>query len=104
MSRGRRIALGLGVLLLAALAFGTVRFYLPTREAVAIGAATLAKQMCSCIFVAERSAEACRADQLEALDPVQFEVTREPAGVRAFVPAFGERTARFREGLGCTLE
>ena len=45
----------------------------------------------------------CRADQLPSMDPIQLEILDSPVGVRAFVPALGERRAFYREGLGCTL-
>ncbi len=91
------------LLLVLVLAGGLVYqlWYLPTRFAVDIGSGMLAKQMCSCIFVAGRDVEDCRADQFESMDPIQVEVEQR---VRAFVPGFGERFAVYREGFGCTLE
>ena len=65
MSWGRRIALGAVALLLLGAAIGYFSWYRPTRFAVDIGAGMLAKQMCSCVFVAGRDEDACRADQLE---------------------------------------
>jgi hypothetical protein len=100
----RRVALGLVLLLGVGLAAGWFGWYRPTRFSVDIGAGMLAKQMCSCLFVAARAEGACRADQLASLDPIQLEVRSEPRAVRAFVPLFGERIAVHRDGLGCTLE
>lgn len=99
----RRVGLALGVPILAALALGYWQWVRPTRYAVNIGAGMLAKQMCSCIFVAHRDLDACRADQMQSMDPIQLEVHDDPPGVRAFVPLLGERRASYREGLGCTL-
>jgi hypothetical protein len=60
--------------------------------------------MCICVFVAKRSAEDCRADQLPALDPIEYEVRASQARVWAGIAWLGERTALHREGFGCTLE
>jgi hypothetical protein len=105
VSRGRAIAVAVaGVVLAAAIGAGLFGWYLPTRRAVAIGAGMLAKQICSCIYVAARSLEDCRADQFSSMDPIEVEVLRDEERVRAFIPALGERSAVHREGLGCTLE
>lgn len=104
MSRGKRFLLaGAGtVVVLLGLAF--LGWYVPTRKAVDVGAAMLAKQVCSCIYLAGRSLEECRADQFETMDPIMVEALREVGRVRAWIPGFGERTALYREGLGCNLE
>lgn len=99
----RRVALGIAVLLLVVAGLGYTQWYRPTRHAVGIGAGMLAKQMCSCLFVAGRDEEACRMDQLSSMDPIQVEVRQDPRGVFAFVPLLGERLATYRDGLGCTL-
>ncbi len=104
MSRGLKILLGLAVALAFAMVLLVWRWYLPTRSAVDIGATMLAKQVCSCVYVANRSVADCRADQFASTDPIALEVLRDPDRVRAWVTGFGERTAIHREGFGCTLE
>ncbi len=104
MSRLGKIATGVGVVLVSGLGLGFFRWYLPTRQAVDIGAGMLAKQVCSCIYVAGREVADCRADLFQAMDPIQLEVLRDEGRVRAWIPTLGERTAIHREGLGCTLE
>jgi hypothetical protein len=104
MSRIAKIASGAAVVLAAGLAFGLVSWYLPTRNAVDVGAGMLAKQICSCVYVAERDVADCRADQFSSMDPIRLEVLPDEKRVRAWLPALGERTAIYREGLGCTLE
>jgi len=104
MSRLGKVATGVGVAIVLALAVGFFSWYLPTRQAVSIGAAMLAKQVCSCVYVADREIADCRADQFESMDPIQVEVLRDEERVRAWIPLLGERTAVHREGLGCTLE
>lgn len=76
----------------------------PTRHAVAIGAGMLAKQMCSCVFVARRDPDACRADQFASMDAIELDIARDAKTVRAFVPLLGERSAAFSEEFGCTLQ
>lgn len=104
MSRGRKVATGVAIVLGVGVAFVCFRWYLPLRGAVDIGAGMLAKQVCSCLFVAEREVADCRADQFPSMDRIRLEVLDGQNRVRAWVPAFGERTAIFREGLGCTLQ
>jgi hypothetical protein len=100
----RRILIGLAASIAVALTVGYAQWFVPTRQDVAVGNAMLAKQICSCIFVAGRSLKDCRADQFESMDPIQVEVRAKPPGVRAFVPLFGERSASWSESFGCTLE
>jgi hypothetical protein len=54
--------------------------------------------------VAGRDVADCRADQFASMDRIQLEVLRDEGRVRAWVPAFGERSATFREDFGCSLE
>jgi hypothetical protein len=96
--------LGVGAAVAMIFGLGWFRFYLPTRHAVDIGAAMLAKQVCSCVFVAGRDVADCRADQFASMDRIQLEVRHDEGRVRAWVPAFGERSATFREDFGCSLE
>jgi len=75
----------------------------PLRASAGTGAGFVAKQMCSCVFVSDRSFDACRPDMMEVMDDIQAEV--EGTGVRASVPLFlVERLATFDEGYGCTLD
>ncbi len=104
MSPARKIAAGVAVVLAVGLAIGWFRWFLPTRYVVDIGAAMLAKQVCSCVYVADRDVADCRADQFEVTDPIQLEVFRDEERVRAWIPALAERTAVHRDGFGCTLE
>lgn len=100
----RRLALVGCVMLLLGGGIAYQVWYEPTRFKVDIGAGMLAKQLCSCVFVAKRDLEDCRADQFESMDPIQVELQRESGRVRAFLLGFGERVAVHREGLGCTLQ
>lgn len=72
--------------------------------AAGVGAAAMAKVVCSCVFVDGRSLESCRAD-----DPPGFEgvpVTVDTAAKTATGTLFGliSRRAKFEDGYGCTLE
>lgn len=100
----RRILIALAGLLGLAIIVGYVRWFVPTQQAVEIGAGMLSKQVCSCLFVAGRSVEDCRADQYESMDRIKLEVLQDPPAVRAFVPLLGERIAVWRDGFGCTLQ
>jgi len=67
-----------------------------------VGAGFLAKQLCSCHFVAGRDPEACRRDMGPEFDPLRWEVRGDT--VHAGIPLLASRSARWREGMGCTLE
>jgi hypothetical protein len=69
-----------------------------------VGAGFVAKTVCSCMFVAGRSLESCRADVLPSMDRVQAAVVESPHAVRGFVPLFASRTATWEPRTGCTLD
>jgi hypothetical protein len=93
------------VVLLALLAvLGAGGAWWRLRPLAQVGAGYVAKQMCSCVFVAERSFESCRSDMLPSLHRVRAERLPGGAGVRAFLPLLADRTARFHGATGCTLE
>lgn len=98
MPRKRTIALlALGALLVAG---AIARSRLAPRADV--GAGFVAKQLCSCVFVGGRELEACQLDLRPDLSPVRFE--RRADGIDAWLPLLASRSARFREGSGCTLD
>ena len=59
-----------------------------------IGAGYIAKQMCSCIFVSERTFDSCRQDMPTDMARVQATPLGGGGGVRAWVTGLAERTAR----------
>jgi len=96
--RAKTVALFVLGALLAAAAVARIRLA-PQAD---IGAGFVAKQVCSCIFVSGRDEQACRFDLGPELAPVRSE--RLADGVHAWVPLLASRSARYREGTGCTLE
>lgn len=75
-----------------------------TSIAAGVGAAAMAKVVCSCVFVDGRSLDSCRAD-----DPPGFEgipVTIDANAKTATGSTFGliKRRAIYSEAYGCTLE
>ena len=81
-----------------------VAYIRPLQELAETGAGFLAKQMCSCIYVDERTADACRPDMLPEMDPIDAEVLTTPPGVRASVLGAIERVALYDKDLGCILQ
>jgi len=71
------------------------------RDRSTVGAGYVAKEVCSCVFVGDRSLESCRADVPASMDRVQVELGSDR--VRAFVPALTERIARHEPPFGCVL-
>ena len=75
--------------------------YERARDLSTIGAGYVAKELCSCVFVGERSLASCRIDVPETMERVEAELG--PDRVRAFVPHLVERIARFEPPFGCVL-
>jgi hypothetical protein len=75
--------------------------YERARDLSTIGAGYVAKELCSCVFVGERSLASCRPDIPETMDRVEAELGADR--VRAFVPYLAERIARFEPPFGCVL-
>jgi hypothetical protein len=71
------------------------------REQADVGAGYVAKELCSCVFVGGRSLASCRPDIPETMDRVETELGADR--VRAFVPYFAERIARYEPPFGCVL-
>ncbi len=102
-SRNWKVA-GIGLLL--ALAAGGAWGYRQFKPYAEIGGTYIAKQYCSCLFVAGRSESSCRADFEPDID--HFKVTADRSGL----PAHAKVTARlalftgeaaYADGYGCTV-
>ena len=96
----RWIALGVATIVVAAGSY----YGWQTATAAGVGAAAMAKVVCSCVFVDGRSLASCRAD-----DPPGFEgvpVTIDESAKTATGTLFGiiSRRATYQDGYGCTLE
>lgn len=98
----RSIGLGLLVVLIA----GGVWGYRQVAPFARIGSTYIAKQYCSCVFVAGRSDASCRSDFEPDID--KFSITAD----RSALPARGKVTARlamfageatYADGFGCTV-
>ena len=66
----------------------------------------VAHQICSCVFVTERSYDSCLPDMLPELARIESEVVTAEGknGGRAWVPIFATRTALHTPELGCSLD
>lgn len=102
MRRGYWIALGVAWFAAVACA---AHHYFANRGRVAedYGPGWVAKELCSCLWVGERSLESCRSDLPYYLAKVKAEVLEDERAVRGFDDS-GQRIARYRDdGGGCTL-
>jgi len=75
--------------------------YERARDLSTVGAGYVAKELCSCVFVGERSLESCRPDIPPNMERVEAELGADR--VRAFVPYLAERIARYEPPFGCVL-
>jgi hypothetical protein len=100
----RRALLAVGIAAIALVGTGAA-VYLPGMvQRSRMGAGYVAKQLCSCAFVAGRALEECRADLAESAERVRAELLPAERAVRAWVPLLAERIARYTGETGCTLE
>ena len=92
------------VALAAAVAVAAGAGLVYARHAVMIGAGYVAKLTCSCVYVAGRDLEACRADFPPYMDGIEASLLPGAAGVRTEASLLGvERIAAHAEGEGCRL-
>jgi hypothetical protein len=70
---------------------------------ISVGAGYVAKEVCSCIHLGGRCLASCRPDVPAYMDGIVAEELSDGRGVRAFIPLFAERVARYEEGFGCAL-
>jgi hypothetical protein len=71
-----------------------------TYASARIGAAYVAKQTCSCLFVAGRSMESCRTDYDANIAPLAFDAGDGGVTISA-LGGLVSATAEFAEGFGC---
>ncbi len=92
--------------LLALIIAGAAIAYVMIRPYAQIGATYIAKQMCSCLFVAGRSEASCHAEFKPDIDRFQLKVHRgaRPGrnAVRARLFVFSGASS-YTEGYGCTV-
>ena len=89
---------GLVVLLLA----GAVIAYLLVRPYAQIGGSYLAKQVCSCVFVAGRSDASCHSEFEPDIDKFKVKISHRRHTVRARLLIFSG-AASYAEAYGCTV-
>ena len=88
---------------LAVLGFGLWHFFLKDQVAFAdVASAYVAKQTCSCVFVAERELASCLTDFTQ--DVSQLDVTQAEGRVTASALGLISSTAIHQPDLGCVLE
>lgn len=101
----RRVLLWAAVALVFVLLGGAAWVVPGMRQRSYMGSGYVAKHLCSCVFVAERTLASCRADLEPSSDRVSVELLAADRAVRAWVPLLAERIARYSgDGTGCTLE
>ena len=72
-----------------------------TYQTARLGTVYVAKQTCSCLFVARRTADSCRTDyEPDAIAPLELEIGASDVKVSALGGLLSAR-AQFEEGFGC---
>lgn len=76
-----------------------------TWRAANVGAAAMAKVVCSCVHLDARDLKSCRADDPPGFEsiPVIFDAAAKTAR-STLLFGLANATARYREGFGCVLE
>jgi len=99
-SRAKIIALGLGILLIAALIYlwPVMKAYSQT------GAAYSARVVCSCRFIGNRDLEDCKKDLEPGMEIVWLSEAEDTQRIDTHVPLLAKDSATFRPGFGCVLE
>jgi hypothetical protein len=69
-----------------------------------VGAAAIAKVVCSCVFVDGRTLESCRADDPPGFEQISVTVDPKTRSATGTVGGLVSRRATFSEAYGCTLE
>jgi hypothetical protein len=90
-----------GAVVAGTLAAGVWLLRLP--EYARIGVGYTAQQTCACLFISGRSPASCRMD----LDPLARKIVSVEVGaaeVTARSAGFARAIARYRKGMGCSLE
>jgi hypothetical protein len=72
--------------------------------ALGVAAGYAAKMVCSCVFVAGRSATACHDEDLPGLWFVRVDIDASAREARASALGMRSARARYAEGLGCILQ
>src|ERR1043166_8393038 len=100
LTRRKRIALGVVVVLLIAGAVAWRVFRVPLM--LNIGTGYVAQQTCACLFVSGRTLDSCLGD-LEPLARKLISIHPGTAEVTASGFALESATARYEQGFGCSL-
>ncbi len=97
--RGKRLLIGAGVLVvIVGVALYAGR---DTWATAKVGTVYVAKQTCSCLFVAGRPMDSCRTDfDLAAIKPLTVEATDQGVKVSALAGLVSAQ-AEFEPGFGC---
>jgi len=92
-----------GVLIACAAALVSARLHLLTL--IGIGPGYSAEIVCACVFVSGRTAESCASD-MDSLARKLVSVSVAPTSRSVTARSLGlvRRTARYRDGYGCTLD
>ncbi|WP_209349146.1 hypothetical protein [Pontixanthobacter sp. CEM42] len=94
------------VLLLIAIVLAAAAWFYrtPITGYAGAGAAYSARVACSCRFVARRSLDDCKKDQLPGMEFVTLKEDVDAKSVTARFPLIISETATYREGYGCVME
>ena len=97
-----KVIVGIGVAAIA-IASGLYLFWLkPQLEYAEVATAFAAKKYCSCLYVAELTAEQCKTDFTDDVSMATFIVEDKAATVEVLGGRISTR-AVYEEGLGCVI-
>ena len=101
--KARRIAVGLGVLLLALLATAFLYAGSLTPQ-LELGTGYAARVACACRYIGNRDLKSCRADFEPGMEAIRLSDDPATKTVTAYVPLIASRSATYDPVLGCQPE
>lgn len=104
MKASRRIAIVIGILLVAAVASLFALRVSPIGRQAEVAVGYGARVACACRYLGLRSLNSCRTDFEPGMEMVRLSEDTEARRITASVPLIASRSARFEPDYGCTLE
>jgi hypothetical protein len=102
LAKGRKLWSWIGATLALVLILGLTAGYLALRPYGVTGSTYIAKQLCSCVFVAGRSDGSCEGENKPDIDRFSIRIDHAARSVSARLLLFSSQAA-YDDGYGCRI-